>query len=111
MMRSPKHTGDVNVSIIPALPFDVISEILSRLPVKSLLQFRCVSKSWKSLISHPIFARNHLNLSTTRHLLRLIYDKPSSRGAFSHYTVGSCHGILCIANYHCFDDFKPLVVS
>lgn len=35
--------------------------ILSRLPVKSLLRFRCMSISWKSIINNPDFARLHLN--------------------------------------------------
>ncbi|GAU42470.1 hypothetical protein TSUD_100820 [Trifolium subterraneum] len=41
------------------------------------------------LISDPIFVRNHLNLSTTRHLLRLIYDKPSSRYILNSYPLQS----------------------
>lgn len=38
------------------LPTDIISNVLSRLPVKTLLRFRCVSKSWRSIIDHRSFA-------------------------------------------------------
>ncbi|XP_012832921.1 PREDICTED: F-box protein At5g62510-like [Erythranthe guttata] len=46
-----------------ALPFDIIEPILSRLPVKSLLRFKTVSKSWNKMISDPVFARTHLDRS------------------------------------------------
>ncbi|XP_054786085.1 F-box/kelch-repeat protein At3g06240-like [Prosopis cineraria] len=48
------------------LPEEVIGEILLRLPVKSLLRFRCVSKSWHSLISSPLFAELHFQRSPGR---------------------------------------------
>lgn len=35
--------------------------ILSRLPVKPLIRFHCVSKFWKALIGEPYFIKKHLN--------------------------------------------------
>ncbi|RHN79366.1 putative F-box domain-containing protein [Medicago truncatula] len=55
--------------LVVCIPFDLIIEILCRLPVKFLLQFRCVCKSWNSLISNdPKFTKKHLHMmSTTKH--------------------------------------------
>jgi len=65
---------------LPTLPFDVLHEILCRLPVKLLGQLRCLCKSFNSLISDPKFARKHLQLSTKRHHLMLTcqFDDNSS---------------------------------
>jgi hypothetical protein len=52
---------------LPTLPFDIIAEILCRLPVKLLLQLQCLCKSLNSLISDPKFAKKHLLLSTNYH--------------------------------------------
>ncbi|KAH0663703.1 hypothetical protein KY290_029654 [Solanum tuberosum] len=40
---------------------EIIIGILSRQSVKSLLRFKCVSKSWNTLISEPYFIKKHLN--------------------------------------------------
>ncbi|KAM3309450.1 hypothetical protein P3S67_011194 [Capsicum chacoense] len=40
---------------------EIIMDILSRLPVLSLLRFKCVSKCWMTLISEPYFTLKHLN--------------------------------------------------
>ncbi|XP_030970042.1 F-box/kelch-repeat protein At3g23880-like [Quercus lobata] len=42
------------------LPHDIVLNILARLPVKSVLRFRCVSKTWYSSIATPNFISNHL---------------------------------------------------
>ncbi|PHU05508.1 hypothetical protein BC332_26330 [Capsicum chinense] len=39
---------------------DIIMEILYRLPVRDLFQFKCVSKLWNALISDPYFVNKHL---------------------------------------------------
>jgi F-box interacting protein len=43
------------------LPQDLQIDILVRLPVKSLLRFQCVSKSWESLIRSSGFISMHTN--------------------------------------------------
>ncbi|XP_061352046.1 F-box/kelch-repeat protein At3g23880-like [Gastrolobium bilobum] len=55
------------------LHWDVIHEILLRLPVKSLVRFKCVCKSWHSLISDSHFAKSHYELSAapTHKLLQI----------------------------------------
>ncbi|XP_056159161.1 F-box protein At3g07870-like [Syzygium oleosum] len=47
----------------PQLPHDVAVEVLKRLPVESLLRFRCVSRSWRSTIDDPRFVALHLRHS------------------------------------------------
>ncbi|KAI9124708.1 hypothetical protein K1719_004630 [Acacia pycnantha] len=38
---------------------DLLIEILIRVPAKSLIRFKCVSKRWLSIISQPEFCRRH----------------------------------------------------
>ncbi|GER33570.1 F-box and associated interaction domains-containing protein [Striga asiatica] len=46
-----------------ALPPDMLVEILTRLPSKTLIRLKLVSKSWHALISSPDFIRWHLRIS------------------------------------------------
>lgn len=48
-----------------SLPHELLDiEILCRLPVKSLLRFRCVSREWCSLIDSPAFVKIHRKRTT-----------------------------------------------
>ncbi|XP_058202314.1 F-box/kelch-repeat protein At3g06240-like [Rhododendron vialii] len=47
------------------LPPEIVADVLVRLPVKSLCRFKCVSPSWKTLISSPQFAKTHLHIAIT----------------------------------------------
>ncbi|KAK9293267.1 hypothetical protein L1049_021259 [Liquidambar formosana] len=59
---------------------DLLREILLRLPIKSLLRFKSVSKEWLSLISNPHFAQSY----THRYNPNL---KPSSL-LLNHQSIG-----------------------
>ncbi|GAU50212.1 hypothetical protein TSUD_408950 [Trifolium subterraneum] len=114
----------------PTLPFDLVSEILCRLPVKLLSQLRYLCKSINCLISDPKFAKKHLRLSIKRHHLigsstndsreLLLFDSPIPSD-FSTFKImltqlnhpitrdiypklplrlSSCDGILCFTMDH-----------
>lgn len=110
---------------IPKLPDDLIIEILTRLPAKPLCKFRCVSKSWLSLLSSKQFIKTHLKISkkstdfaSHRIILRcrdnlkqfsvhpLFYepiidafdtDYPINLPRKPFGVVGSCDGLICLA--------------
>ncbi|BFG36867.1 hypothetical protein CerSpe_231410 [Prunus speciosa] len=46
------------------LPEDMALNILSRLPPKSLVRFKCVHKSWQNMINNPHFITTHLSNSS-----------------------------------------------
>ncbi|XP_047173711.1 F-box/kelch-repeat protein At3g23880-like [Vigna umbellata] len=60
---------------------DMIMEILSWLPVKDLLRFKCVSKGWNQLVSDSAFVKLHLQRSSkyTHTLLTFLDYSPSYR--------------------------------
>jgi len=59
---------------VPYLQLDLIIQILLWLPVKSLIRFKSVCKSWFSLISFdPHFANSHFQLTASKHTHRLMF--------------------------------------
>ncbi|KAL0796058.1 hypothetical protein Bca101_067435 [Brassica carinata] len=56
------------------LPIDLISEILKRLPAKTIALCRCVSKEWDSLLSSPPFTKLFLTVSSTRPQLLVTFE-------------------------------------
>ncbi|KAK9016781.1 hypothetical protein V6N11_079275 [Hibiscus sabdariffa] len=103
------------------MPEEVILKILNRLPVKSLMSFRSVCKSWNTLIFHPSFISTHLqaSLSGNTPFLLLRCWKRGQKNYFLHYNndgldefkqlqfpifgsapyslvIGSCNGLICV---------------
>ncbi|KAM7495146.1 hypothetical protein LguiB_029755 [Lonicera macranthoides] len=72
------------------IPHELLIEILTRLPVKPLLRFTSVCKSWYSLITNPSFITSHLNQTiasnkvNTQTLIIRHYDKNDKK---EHYTL------------------------
>ncbi|KAL4599531.1 hypothetical protein ACB092_11G133300 [Castanea dentata] len=113
------------------LPYDIVLNILARLPAKSLMRFRCVSKSLDSSIKSHDFITDHLNTNKNHDNGYVIHmgSNPSSRSSnrpvctvaldrsfdrisefvvpfdfpFEHAgIVGSCNGLLCFSNSYKF---------
>ncbi|KAI3523635.1 hypothetical protein L1887_01908 [Cichorium endivia] len=120
------ETSEDPLSVPKLLP-EIISEILSRLPVESLLRCKSVCKLWCSMISDLHFVKSHLSLSTSNnryahhrlifytepignlkssHLYDVLYDKPCNALELDYplkhplksvWIAGSCNGLLFIA--------------
>lgn len=61
---------DVIGKFLEHIPLDLIHDILLRLPAKSAVRFRCVSKLWTSIITRPYFITSFAFMSSSR--LRLL---------------------------------------
>ena len=113
----------INVLSPVTLSEELIIEVLSLLKVKPLIRFKCVSKSWYSLISNPFFIKKHL-LKSSQNPHLSIFATHSSRNSIHttlapspirylqeitdvnditsyidkqyHEVVGCCNGLLCL---------------
>ncbi|XP_026397381.1 putative F-box protein At3g52320 [Papaver somniferum] len=118
MIKENKGCGDdseVNPSntITPYLCDDIVNDILSRLPVKSLMRFKLVCKDWQNSIQNDLyFMYLHLTNSKERHdpgVMDLIFKtstkpiSPGSRGS------DLCLANVCRTNKHHHN--KPVVAA
>ncbi|XP_010523116.1 PREDICTED: putative F-box protein At1g20657 [Tarenaya hassleriana] len=64
---SGSSSGEITVpKISDQIPHDLVTEILARLPAKSLARFVCVSKTWASTIRSRDFHNSFVTRSSTR---------------------------------------------
>ncbi|KAF9617509.1 hypothetical protein IFM89_036713 [Coptis chinensis] len=70
------------------MPYDLLLEILTRLPVKSLFRFKSVCKTWCYLIQDPIFIQRHSKQSKKAACLYLSVGK----GYFRHIVAVNQQG-------------------
>ncbi|XP_047254707.1 F-box/kelch-repeat protein At3g23880 isoform X1 [Capsicum annuum] len=103
----------------PVIPDEIMTDILLRLPIKTLSKFMCVSKSWNQLIYSPYFVNTHMKLNSHHRVLfrgrngdfkfcsllplfnrqqtveELIdVDSPT----LEEFIVGSANGLICLVN-------------
>ncbi|KAF8016609.1 hypothetical protein BT93_H1970 [Corymbia citriodora subsp. variegata] len=98
-----------------SFPEDVLRDILSRLPTKSLVRCKCVNKRWRSLISDPDFLHRRIIVGGRHSPLETVdYEALAGGGEggvvvphtiqslWDPRSVGSCDGLVCLI---CLCDF------
>ncbi|XP_026385536.1 putative F-box protein At1g50870 isoform X1 [Papaver somniferum] len=109
--------GNLNKKTADHLPIDLVIEILCRVPVRSLIMFKCVSKSWNKLNSQVCLPRLSSNVCVLRFYrgrTRRLSDQlcfsgtlPElnsasyvSKGNMYHHEIDCCNGLsLCDGAY------------
>ncbi|KAL4581423.1 hypothetical protein LXL04_017637 [Taraxacum kok-saghyz] len=65
------------------LPIEVMDDILSRLPVKTIIHCKFVCKKWLDLVSDSYFAKFHLSRSPAGIMIHHISKKEMAEGPFT----------------------------
>ena len=92
------------------IPYDIILNILRSVPVKSVIRFRCVSKSLDSLITTPYFISAHLNHSNNKdsHDNGYVIHMPS---VIDIYSSSNNNRLVCTIASDCtFDKISKVVL-
>ncbi|KAI9084710.1 hypothetical protein K1719_033354 [Acacia pycnantha] len=90
----------------PDLPQDIITSILVRLSVKSLIRFQCVCKDWKNMFKTQSFIAKHLHHSTLQNSL-IIADNIISEGNGWHLRL--LNREMQVFEFHNTDIIDPLM--
>lgn len=77
------YSATTTIMISDSLPTDLITEILSRLPAKSLARFRSVSKQWASIIDQTQFKHLFLTKSSSHPRLTFAIEEKGLWSIFS----------------------------
>ncbi|CAI9777383.1 unnamed protein product [Fraxinus pennsylvanica] len=121
MQRGKKKKKMANWKEVPE---DLLIEILLRLSVKSLIRFRCVSKTWRDLIKSTKFSAMHFECDKDEIVLIYRYVQKENQHVISLHSnddslsqvstdvripyfdartylqiLGPCNGLICITNY------------
>ncbi|CAA0285100.1 unnamed protein product [Arabidopsis thaliana] len=75
--RKIQRSISTQSSSMSSIPLDVTSKILAKLPAKSVLRARCVSKQWSSISTDPYFISNMFPKQSSSSLL--IFFKPKRK--------------------------------
>lgn len=141
--KSSSQTPIVTASsecLLDKLPSCLIMDILSRLPIKTILNCRRVCKTWLHFISDSFFTELHLERSPTSLLIKTISNNPESRNLQLVQITGkptglrfraveemkfvpgtnlpcndfliehSCNGLLCLSKTFQFDFHEDIYV-
>ncbi|KAM3399459.1 hypothetical protein ACQJBY_004697 [Aegilops geniculata] len=73
-------------AVASRLTHDLIVEILSRLPFRSVCRFKCVSKPWRDLIAHPAHPAHRKKLPQT--LAGVLYTTNTSADGKLYHLAG-----------------------
>ncbi|CAF2073419.1 unnamed protein product [Brassica napus] len=102
------------------IPTDVIVDIFSRLPLKSIAICRCVSKLWASVLRLPYFTELFLTKSSSRppQLLHARVTNIASRhmklsfGGFGEISCGRpVYGLVCVKHVRVLDGEKETALA
>ncbi|WMV57390.1 hypothetical protein MTR67_050775 [Solanum verrucosum] len=104
--------GVKSINVDPAMeihfPEEIIVDILIRLPVPSLLRFKCASKFWKTIISDQYFKVKHYNYAkNNKKILITGLSQIPEAGTHISYYCSSLSSSQPLQNLCCPSNHKP----